>query len=122
MFHYSSKIKMNISVFFQRGVKDIAKQDVWGLSDYFLKIAYKGIKIFLEDEYGKEPIDWNNRTCETHDKVLYLDLKSYIDCYEKLLKSYENVDLNDNSSEELYKEVTAIYKKIIAKHLEKLWT
>lgn len=121
--HYPKEITGRISVFFQRGFRGIARQDTWGLYDYFLEIAYKGIKLFLEDEYGKEPIDWSQRTCETHDRSLYKDLKLFVDGYEELLQSYKSEELLTDFEEsgKKYEELIKLYKKIIVEHLEKLW-
>lgn len=99
----------------QRGKYGISKQDSWAVNEYMLQVLYHGLKYFLFDEYGDEPIKWEERSCETHDKKLYDDAKAFI-------KSYE---VRENSSvEDCYELDVAcqkLFKEFIQNHIEKIW-
>lgn len=97
----------------QRSKYGISKSDAWAVNEYIYEVLYNGLKFFLEDEYGPEPINWDERVCEIHDKKLYNDAKNYIRLYEERIEA----DCFGDDSE-FQKE----FKNIIENHLEKLWT
>lgn len=100
----------------QRGKYGISKQDAWAVNEYMLQVLYHGLKYFLFDEYGDEPIDWAARSCETHDEELYNDAKNYIKSYEQRQEStIDNVY-------ELDLQCTTLFKTFIVKHIDKIWT
>lgn len=100
----------------QRSKYGISKQDAWAVNEYMMQVLYYGLRFFLQDEYGDEPIDWTARSCEIHNEELYNDAKNYIKSYEQRQES--TID----NFYELDLQCTTLFKTFIIKHIDKIWT
>lgn len=113
----------------ERAKNGYTKTDACDIKWYIENLLYKMLKDFLKAEYGDDPVDWSQRNCSTHDKVLYNDIKTYIDSYDKLMTVYESDYTPTDVNIAIYREkerqaeyvLKAALAKIITEHLEKLW-
>lgn len=116
----------------------VSEQDCWSIPDWLLETMYNALTRFVQDEYGKEPINWKERCCETHDKKLYNEIKKYLEEYEHLKNIRKRVAIFDagtdpseiwypeykeltDSEYKIYQNCISILTKLLSKNLEKLW-
>lgn len=113
----------------ERGKDGYSHCDVYDIKWYIKELFYKMLKDFLIDEYGKDPVDWTQRNCQTHDKVLYNDIKEYINAYDDLIRLYDEdygttqvaIALFRQKERQAEYRLKASMMKIMSEHLEKLW-
>lgn len=113
----------------ERGKNGYSHCDVYDIKWYIKELLYKMLKDFLIDEYGKDPVDWTQRNCQTHDKVLYNDIKEYINAYDDLIHLYDEdygttqvaIALFRQKERQAEYRLKASMMKIMSEHLEKLW-